>query len=218
MRLKQFSPDYHPEHNYYLVLFCNKKQEKVIERVRTLKTAKIKYKKMLEKVKPPFHQERKNGKRVEYFLGLVDNWSKEQKIEFTKDYLGRNITMDLRPFQSLVMINPYWVEEKIWDNQRRQRIRFEDIMILLDDMPGLKMIYKLNSHILIETDEILMFSAKTVLDAMRFINLTIETRISEGKTDCLFSKDVDRIHRQYLYEHLNQYGIDKKKVLKHFTR
>jgi hypothetical protein len=136
-----------------------------------------------------------------------------------KDSLGRNVTMPVEEGQGILELAFYYWPEKIYDNHQKKRILFEDLMRRLDEIEGLKMIYKLNAHVLVETEEVLDFySLKYVPDALRLINLIIEKRRGDGINDCLYSRDGDTLHRKYLYQRLTEAGYDIRKLYKHYSR
>jgi hypothetical protein len=119
----------------------------------------------------------------------------------------------------LLQVEPYWVEEKIWDNQTKKHIYFNDLLKILYKSPGIKMVYTLNSHLFVEGDKsnIRFYSLKNCDDATRLIDLIMQVYLDEGRTDCLFSKDVDNIHRKFLYNHLLNLGYSKNKLYKHYS-
>jgi hypothetical protein len=187
---------------------------------KTLSGAREKYNKLIQEVKPPFHAEVKNKKRVEFHIGIISNQEKQQSKVHSRDYMGRNITMNIKPHQSLLSLHPYHVEEKIYDNQKKKHIYFNDLMRQLDDLMGIKMIYKINSHLFVETDATIQFySLKNIHDCMRLIDALIEQRLRAGKGDCIYSRDVDRVHRKFIYQHLrdNGYNIESK-IYRHYSR
>lgn len=205
-------------YNYSIILYCNEKKRRTIYRCRTLKTVRIKYSKLILEGKPLFYVDNRNKKNVEYFLGLISNNPKVKKVVYTRDQFGRNMTVKIKDHQSLLDLEPYMIEEKIYDNHSKKRITFNTLMVTLSSLSGVKMIYKLNSHIFVENDDtILFYSLKNVSDCERLINLLISERTRLGLSDCIFSRDMDTIHRKYLYEHLMNEGFSIKKLYRHFT-
>jgi hypothetical protein len=206
-------------HRYQIILFRNRVQCTRLFKCRTLIDARKKYNKLIEEVKPPFHVETKNKKSVEYFVGMVLQEKTDKQPAHAKDYMGRNVTMQVRPHQTLMELSQYFVPEKIYDNQSKKHIYFDDLMSQLDAIPGLKMVYKLNSHVFVEADQNLRFySLKNVSDCLRLINVLIEERMKGGRMDCMFARDMNRQHRSYLYQHLanNDHAVSKMK--RHYSR
>jgi hypothetical protein len=186
---------------------------------RTLRDAEKKYKKLIGEVKPPFTVEVKNRKKVEYFLGVVDRVKSSQLPAHTKDKMGRNVTMKLNPGEYLMKLTPYWVEEKIFDNQLKKHITFDTLMEQLDAISGTKMVYKINSHLFVEWEGNLAFySLKSVSDSLRLINTLIKERLESGRGDCIYARDMNTAHRKFLYEHLKDFGCSRKKIYRHGTR
>jgi hypothetical protein len=206
-------------YRYRILLFCNKAQRRIMFRCRTLADAHKKYKKLIKEVKPPFPVEVKNRRKVEYFVGMVDMERTNAAPAYTKDSMGRNVTMDIKTSQTLMALAPYWLSEKVYDNQLKEHINFDDLMGQLDAIPGTKMVYKIHSHLFIEAGEELRFySLKSVSDCLRLINTIITERLAEGIGDCLYARDMNTAHRKYLYEHLNKYGCPRKKFYRMGTR
>jgi hypothetical protein len=207
-------------HNYRVVLFCNLKQSSVLHWYRSYKGAKTKYRQLIEKVKPPFCVRGRNRRKTSYYIGIISTEKNDQskRTPFTKDELGRNVTMDVPAGQTLMLVQPYWVEEKIYDNQTKKHIYLEELMVILDNIRGMKMVYKLNCHIFVENEgKIIFFSLKNKFDSDRLMDILIQYRVSEFGTDCMFSKDVGSYHRRYLYDHLIKAGYSRSKLYRHYS-
>jgi hypothetical protein len=150
---------------------------------------------------------------------MVELKQTNRQPAFTKDSIGRNVTMQLKAGQTLMEVRPYWVSEKIYDYQQKKHIDFDMLQDSLDSIFGIKMLYKLNSYLIMETEDLLHFYClKSVADCRRLIDAIISYRINDGKTDCMYARDVNTLHRKYLYEHLAECGLTRQKLYRHGTR
>jgi hypothetical protein len=206
--------------NFLVVLFKNKNKKRIINKFITYKKAHrffINLKNKSDNV--IFNKEIQNGRDSNFELGLVELSSKQLFPIYMTDEMGRNIKVKLDDANmTLVEIIPYKIEEKIFDIQKNARIETETLIKNYLKGDGVKMISTLNNKIIIQINEnVFLFSLKSEMESGRFIDCLTKHFFRNKRSDCIFVKDYSSAQRKYLFEILEEKGIDKKMLYRKFT-
>ena len=91
-------------------------------------------------------------------------------------------------------------------------------MSWLDRAKKLKTISKLNNKIVVQSnDNFTLFTLKNEEDSERLLETLESYFIKNGRNDCIFVKDLNTVHRKWLYDVLENNGFDRKKLYRKFT-
>jgi hypothetical protein len=203
---------------YKIVLFKNGERNKVFFSSNSKKSILEKYNKLLQEKKPKFIIEHISRKKVMFELGLVTKEGSDESLHI-KDSLGRTKKLSLGSSEySFIKLLPYWREERIYDHHLKSKISFQDLFNIYLTGSEFKQVFTLNNKLIIQKDETFnLFSLKTVLDALRLINIIELEFHSSGRYDCLFVTDTNTIQRKQLYDMLEGVGYDRSFLRKQFT-
>jgi len=206
--------------NYLVVLFKNKKKKRIIKKFITLKMAKSFYeKKVRESSEVIFDVEVENGKPCNYEIGLVELSSQQLVPVYITDEMGRNVKVKLEENgMTLFQINSYKKEELIYDLQKKKKINTQDLIRSYLRGDGVKMVSSLNNKIVIQKDvDLWLFSVKNENESKRFIDCLSSHFFKIKKGDCILVKDSSSAQKKYLFDLLEERGIDKKILYRKFT-
>lgn len=203
-----------------IVLFKNNKRKKIIKSfvrkniAETFFETKIK---ISNNVK--FNVEVENALEVKYELALLSKNEDKDSTLFKQDELGRNTKIEITDSDyKIVKIERYNLPEKIYDWSKNRRITFDEFFSNYFKTKELKSIFSVNNKIVIQIDEIInIFSLKNIKESERFLFVLKEKMLEEKRSDGLFVKDMNTLHRKYLYEILEKNGIDKKRLYRQST-
>ena len=203
-----------------VVLFKNKKRKKIIKSFVRKNRAEIFFNNLCEySDKINFRVEFENSKKVHYEIAIITTNEETQLSMFKQDELGRNVKIELTDSEyKIIKIQSYNLPEKIYDWNKEKRISFEELVDYYFSTRELKSVYSLNNKLIIQIeDQINLFSLKNSSESKRLIEILQNLFVSTNRYDCIFSKDLDTIHRKYLYNILEKNGIDKKKLYRQST-
>jgi hypothetical protein len=206
--------------NYLVVLFKNKKRKKIIKSFVTKNKAELFFKQKIDESNTvKFNVDVENAKKVKYELGLLSIINDSQLVMFKQDEIGRNVKIEIVDSDyKIIKIEDYNLPEKIFDWSINKRISFDEFFMKYFKEKDLKNIFTLNNKLIIQKDETInVFSFKNLQESKRFLQILQEYLISQKRTDGLFVKDTDTIHRKYLYNLLEKNGIDKKRLYRQST-
>jgi len=206
--------------NYIIVLFKNKSKKRIIKKFITYKHSKSFFEKLIKKSDEViFDKKIESGLDCNFELGLVELSNKQLFPIYMTDEIGRNIKVKLEDNDmTLVEIKPYKKEETIFDIQKNKKITTQELIKDYIKKDGVKMISTLNNKIIIQiNDKVFLFSLKTEKESSRFIDCLSNYFFKIKRTDCIFVKDYSSAQRKYLFEILNNCGIDKKMLYRKFT-
>jgi len=206
--------------NYLVVLFKNKKRKKIINKFVTFSRAKQYYDNLLKESNDVlFNVEVENGVDTRYELGLIEMSTNQLIPIYMTDEYGRSSKVKLEgDGMTLFKIDYYKKEETIYDISKKKKITSQQLIKTYLKGDGLKMISSLNNKIIVQEDEkIHLFTLKTESEASRFIDCLSLHFFKTKRGDCLFVKDHSSAQRKYLFNMLESYGIDKKKLYRKFT-
>ena len=203
-----------------VVLFKNKKRKKIIKSFITKNKAELFFSKLIkssDEVK--FEVCVENAKNVNYEIGILSLVDDNQLGLFKQDELGRNLKIEIIDSDyKIIKIKDFNVPEKIFDWSKNKRITFDDFWSVYFSSKEFKSIFTLNNKLIIQIDEsIFVFSLKNKSESIRLM-MRIENLMNEdGRSDGLFVKDLNTIHRKYLYDILEKNGVDKKRLYRQST-
>ena len=203
-----------------VVLFKNKKRKKIIKYFVTKNKAELFFKKQLELSDAVnFNIEVENAKNVKYELALLSIIDETQLALFKQDDIGRNVKIEMVDSDyKIIKIESFNVPEKIFDWSLNKRISFDEFFALYFKEKELKNIFTVNNKLVIQKDENLnLFTLKNSEESKRFLYSLQDYMLKQKRSDGLFVKDTDTIHRKYLYELLEKNGIDKKRLYRQST-
>ena len=203
-----------------VVLFKNKKRKKIIKYFVTKNKAELFFKKQLELSDAVnFNIEVENAKNVKYELALLSIIDETQLALFKQDDIGRNVKIEMVDSDyKIIKIESFNVPEKIFDWTLNKRISFDEFFSLYFKEKELKNIFTVNNKLVIQKDENLnLFTLKNSEESKRFLYSLQDYMLKQKRSDGLFVKDTDTIHRKYLYELLEKNGIDKKRLYRQST-
>lgn len=143
----------------------------------------------------------------------------KQMSLFVQDEFGRNVKINLEDSDyKITKIETFYLPEKIQDWQKNKRITYDEFLNFYFLDRELKNVFTINNKIVIQKDENLMlFSLKNQHESKRFMMILQEDLISQKRVDGIFVTDNDTIQRKYIYELLERYGIDRKKLYRQST-
>jgi hypothetical protein len=206
--------------NYLVVLFKNKKKKRIIKKFITLKKAKSFYEKKVEESSEViFDVDVENGRPCDYEIGLVELSSKQLVPVYITDEMGRNVKVKLdESGMTLFQISPYKKEEYLYDLQKKKKINTEELIRNYLKGDGIKMISSLNNKIVVQKDvDLWLFSLKNENESQRFIDCLTYHFFKIKRGDCILVKDSSSAQKKYLFNLLEEKGIDKKVLYRKFT-
>lgn len=154
-----------------------------------------------------------------YELCILKSKSGNEEPMYFKDELGRNIKAVLEDEDyTIIRIEPYKIEEMIFDLQQNKRIRIKEFIEKYLPKDSFNMISSLNNKVIVQKDDkISLFSLKTIKECERFINFMRSFLLENNNTSNIIVKDVNTKHRKYLYELLEKNGFNKRILYKQST-
>jgi|TARA_R100000664_G_scaffold34130_2_gene54250 hypothetical protein len=205
--------------NYHIIIFNNHQKRKVLYTSTNYRNITRKYKQILKKSNVIFPIKLSRKKECVIELALICQGNCQDKTIQRRDDLGRLETVSsTNPDFSILDINDFELEEKVYDHQRKKRRHIQEIIEEYVPQKNIVQIFKLNNKLVIQNnDQYFLFSLKTVKESDRLLECLRSHFRSVGKFNCLFSKDLSTIHRKELYNILENYGFDRKLLYKHYT-
>jgi len=118
----------------------------------------------------------------------------------------------------IIKIQPFDIEEKIYDHQLEKRIEFMELYERYLNVKNIIQIFSLNNKIVIQNNDLFyLFSLKNVSESSRFLSCIKKFFMENGKYNYLISRDLSTIQRKELYTLLEGKGFSKKLLYKHYT-
>lgn len=208
------------EFDFMVVLFKNKIKQKIIKKFKTFKNAQRFIKKLkVESENVIFEKLVEYGKPCKYEIGLVELSNKQLFPIYMTDEMGRNIKVKLEDDgMTLSEIFIFRKEEKVFDVQTNKKIDTQSLIKRYIKGDGIKMISSLNNKVVIQdNDKVYLFSLKNESESDRFIDSLSSYFFKTRNGKCIFVKDSSSAQRKYLFNILEQSGIDKKVLYRKFT-
>jgi hypothetical protein len=198
--------------NYLIVLFKNKKRKKIINKFVKSDKAKTYFDKLKkDSLLINFEVKVENGKECVYELALLERNSLDFQPLFVKDELGRQLEINLDDSEyKIIDISYYKKEETVFHYKTKNKISFDFFVKRFLPKTGLKLISKINNKLVVQNDDVFeIFSCKSSEDSERFIESLEEFLIDNNRIDCLIVKDVSKQQKKYLYDLLEEQGVNK---------
>jgi|LauGreDrversion4_2_1035121.scaffolds.fasta_scaffold21366_8 hypothetical protein len=207
------------EPNYIVVLFKNKSKKKIINKFKTKERAVAFYKKLIEENDVIFDCQTENGASCFFELGLLEKNSSNFDLYFIKDDMGRQVKVELDTDDfKLIEVRKYKVEELIYDVEKKEKLSVSKFIRMYLPKTSVKLLSKLNNKVVLQNDDnVKLFSLKSEDDADRFLDSLGDHFIKNGRMDCILVKDTSKSQKKYLYNVLQDKGIDKSVLYRRFT-
>lgn len=206
---------------YFIVLFCNKKRVKILYRCQKRTTVYEYWHEYKTEKKPRFikTQNRKRNNEVVYELALIFPNNRWATKTFVKDSLGRLVEAKYEDDKFRIKeIIPYWKEELIYDFQKKERIRYHELLEQIISINEIGQIFTLNNKLFVQNDDnILLFGNKNIRDSKRLFELVREDVLKKKKGNFIFIKDVSTAQRKLLYQLLESKGFKKSELFRHYS-
>jgi len=204
---------------YIIVLFSNKKKRRVLFKSNNFKNTRKKYNALLSENQVLFPQLHRNKKKVNYELALVTTIDVDVPDIFFKDILGRNQKAEFTSgLYSFIELNPYQVEEKVWDFQNDTYVNAEFIYDKMKRGQSFKQVFTLNNKLFIQKDEdIIGYGLKNIEDCHRLFKILQRKAIDDNHGNLMFVIDFSTAQRKDLYELLQKNGFPKESLYKHYS-
>lgn len=203
---------------YKIILLQNSVPKKTLFTSNVKRTTFHKFHKFLGSKKPLFYRKYVKRKFCQFELAIFSKENSNSSV-YRKDSFGKNVKVDVDvPNYYIVELVPYWVEESIYDHQKKSRISLDELINSYLPKKHFKQVFTLNNKLIIQTDDTFeIFSLKNVDDCSRLLNTIKEVFINNGRIDSLFVPDSSTAQRKQLYELLENYGFDRKFLYKQYT-
>jgi hypothetical protein len=194
---------------YRVVIYCNRRQKKILYRSRTIYPARNKYNQYLAENKPFFPRMWDwLGNHVQYELLLVGNNGEHMDKYKAPSGVVYNVGKTLKDGFVIKDIQPYFIEEKFKYHNANKMVEFKDVVKLMVKEPYTKTIITFTNKVLIEVfekDEPHLFILKNKSDAQRLYAAIKKFYLANHIGDCFFFTPPTRgwIHRE-LYVRLSE--------------
>lgn len=206
--------------DYILATFKDNVHRKTIDKFAKKKTANKWFDKYMEKSNSViFEKKMERSWPCKYELCILEKKSGVQDPFYFRDELGRNqkVLLEDQDYQ-IIRIEPYKIEELIFDIQQDKRITVQEFMDTYLRKDTINMISGLNHKIIVQSDDKLsLFSLKTMSECNRFLDTMRKYFLDKKNAANIIVKDADTIHRKYLYDLMVRKGYDKRILYKQST-
>ena len=206
---------------YFIVLFCNKKRVKILYRCQKKNTVYEYWHEYKTENKPRFTktQNRKRNVDAIYELALIFPNNRWATKTYVKDSLGRLVEAKYEDDKFRIKeIIPYWKEELIYDFQKKNRVRYHEILEQIISINEVGQIFTLNNKLFVQNDDnILLFGNKNIRDSKRLFELIREDVLKKNKGNFIFVKDVTTAQRKLLYQLLESKGFKRSELFRHYS-
>jgi hypothetical protein len=205
--------------NYIIVLFKNKERKKIIKKFKTFDRAKKYYSRLLKDNDVIFNKLVEENVLCEFEISLLEFNPSDRSPIFIRDEVGRQFKAELDDTNyKIVKINPYRLEELIYDVSKNKRISFNDFITNYVSGGSLKLISKINNKIVVQNDDkVNLFTFKNESESFRFLEILGGFLVDSGNKNCVLVYDTSKTQKKYIYDVLGNMGIDKNKLYRKFT-
>ena len=206
--------------NFIIVLFKNKKKKKIIKGYATEKNALIKYNNLVKDNNIPFEVFYENSELCKYEIALLTKTENYQIPLYKTDEIGRNksVFMEDKTDYIIKKINDYKIEELIYDWDKDSRISFYEFIDTYCPKKDVKIISRLHNKIIVQNDEVFkLFSLKNEEDSERFLQTLESYFYNSNRSDSIFVRNDTTVNRKWMYDTLEKYGFDRKKLYRQKT-
>jgi hypothetical protein len=205
--------------NYIIVLFKNKERKKIIKKFKTFDRAKKYYSRLLKDNDVIFNKLVEENVLCEFEISLLEFNPSDRSPIFIRDEVGRQFKAELDDTNyKIVKINPYRLEELIYDVSKNKRISFNDFITNYVSGGSLKLISKINNKIVVQNDDkVNLFTFKNESESFRFLEILGGFLVDSGNKNCVLVYDTSKTQKKYIYDVLGNMGINKNKLYRKFT-
>jgi hypothetical protein len=164
-------------------------------------------------------QNRNRNNDVVYEMALIFPNTRWSTKTFVKDSLGRLVEAKFEDEKFRIKeIIPYWKEELIYDFQKKERVRYHELLEQVLSISEIGQIFTLNNKLFIQNEnDILLFGNKNIKDSKRLFELIREDVLKKKKGNFIFVKDVSTAQRKILYKLLESKGFKKSELFRHYS-
>ena len=206
--------------NYLIVLFKNKKKQKIINKFISFDRANTFYNLQIESSKEiVFEKEVTFGEPSEFEIGIIEVGKSPESRTYLKDEFGRNTSVKIdEDNMNLVRVSPIKIEELIYDCQTKKKISYHHFEKTYLKKDGIKLISGLNNKVVVQIDDSFsLFTLKNQNESERFLNCVSNYFFKIKRADCIIVKDTSKAQKKYLYTLLESKGYDKQFLYRKFT-
>lgn len=207
--------------SYSIVLFCNKKKVKTLYTCKKRSTLYEHWREFKTQKKPPYLK-LIGGKRnlnLVYELALIFPNNRWATAVYVRDSLGRNIEAKIENNKYRIKeIIPYWKEELIYDYEKKERIRYHEMMEKILSIKDIAQIFTLNNKLFVQIEnDIRLYGNKNISDTERLFEIVKNDVLKKGKGNFIFVKDITTQQRKLLYNLLEQKGFKRTELFRHYS-
>jgi hypothetical protein len=206
---------------YFIVLFCNKKKVKILNRCMKRTTIYEYWREFRTERKPPYVQIQggKRNKELLYELALIFPNNRWATKTYVKDSLGRNTEAKIENDKFRIKeIIPYWKEELIYDYNIKKRIRYHQMMEYILTINEIAQIFTLNNKLFVQIEnDIRLYGNKNITDTERLFEIVKEELLKKKRGNFIFVKDITRHQRSLLYKMLEDKGFKRTELFRHYS-
>jgi len=204
--------------NYSIIIFKNKKKQKTIKNFVTVKRCLNHYNNLINDNNVNFEIKYENSRRVQYEISIISKFDSDQNSLFSIDELGRNFEVKLLDNDYHIMkLDPYKIEEKIYDYQTKRKIYFNELLKIYFTASTLLNIFSLNNKLFIQDNEdYSCFVLKNPDDAERLL-FTLQDALMKLSKSCLFMNYTNPVDKKRMYKELSNYGFDKTFLYRNYV-
>lgn len=205
---------------YLVVLFKNRIRKKIIKKFSNYKNSLNFYNNENKKSDDIiFEKIIENTNEVSWQIGLIEIGKNNHEPFYYSDEYGRNIKIVFEESDfNLIKLNPYKVEEKIFDIQQNKKIFLKELMTRYLKGSDVKMIFSLNNKIVIQKDDIFkIFSLKNEEESERLVQSLSNYFFKNKRSDLIVVPCSSKAQKKYLFSLLVDNGIDKKILYRKYT-
>ena len=159
-----------------------------------------------------FDRRVENARECSFTLCLLEKKNDQFDSLFVRDHLGRQVKVELDdPEFKIMKVSDYKVEETIYDVSTKEKITLNQFYKKYINKKGVVLISRLNNKIVVqEDDKVNLFSLKNETESKRFIHCLNDFLIDKSITNCITVVETSKPQKKYLYDILENLGIDKK--------
>jgi len=207
--------------NYSIVLFCNKKKVKTLYTCKKRTTVYEHWREFKTQKRPPYVK-LIGGKRnlhLVYELALIFPNNRWATAVYVRDSLGRNIEAKIENDKFRIKeIIPYWKEELIYDYEKKERVRYHEMMEKILSVRDIAQIFTLNNKLFVQAEnDIRLFGNKNISDTERLFEIVKNDVLKKGRGNFIFVKDITTQQRKLLYDLLEQKGFKRTELFRHYS-
>jgi hypothetical protein len=208
-------------YKYHIVLFCNKKKVKTLYSCMKNSTIYNEWREYKTQKKPPYIKLFGGRKKSElvYELALIFPMTRWVSKVWVKDSLGRNIEAKIEDDKFRIKeIIPYWVEELIYDFEKKERVRYHEMMEYILSINEIAQIFTLNNKLFVQVENnIRLFGNKNISDTERLFDIIKIDLLNRKRSNFIFVKDITTHQRKLLYELLESKGYKRTELFRHYS-